>query len=142
MGNIKYFRTIYNQYCKEIPKNLQIPKGQCKNILKKLSAKVIIRVFDAEEVKIPIIGTIRVKKIKQKYSKNKLKVDWATTKKEGKKVYHLNEHRSGYFYRIMWRRNNNIKGINLYSFIAERHHFKRPLGKILKIDFTKDFFED
>lgn len=140
-GNTRNIKDLYNNYTKTTIKGLQLSKEQFKRILGKFSTKVIDRVFDAEEVKIPIIGTLRVKKIKQKYKENKLKIDWAETKKQGKKIYHLNEHRGGYYYKIMWR-TNNIKGTRLYSFTANRKYFTRPLGKLLKTDLSKDFFED
>jgi nucleoid DNA-binding protein len=139
---ILYFNDLFNYYTKNTIKDLVLPKEQCKNILKKLSSKIINKVFDAEEVKLPIIGSIRVKKIKHYFEHNKLKINWAETKKANKVVYHTNDHRDGYFYRIIWRRNNRVKGINIYSFTPERYNVKRKLSKILKTDFTKDFFMD
>lgn len=52
--------------------------------------------------------TIRKKKLKPKKIFNgktyiNLKIDWAKTKKEGKYIYHTNEHSDGYNYRWIWK---------------------------------------
>lgn len=141
MKNTRGIVELYTNYTSNTIKDLQVSKDQFKRILSKFSSKVISKVFDAEEVKLPIIGTLRVKKIKQKYKDGKLKIDWQATKKAGKKIYHLNEHRNGYYYKIIWR-TCNIKGTRLYSFKPERYHFTRPLSKLLKTDLSKDFFLD
>ncbi len=139
MSNTRHINTLYENYSTNTIKGLVIPKEQFKKIIGKFSILVADKLMDAEEVKLPIIGTLRIKKIKQKYKDNKLKIDFNATKLAGKTIFHTNDHRDGYFYRLVWRR-NKIKGNRLYSFIPERYHIKRRLAKILKTDFTKDFF--
>lgn len=139
MSNNRGIVNLYENYCKTTVKGLEVSKEQFKRILKRFSILVIDKVLDAEEVKIPIIGTLRVKKVKQNFAINKLKIDWAETKKIGKKVYHLNEDRDGYFYRYSWRR-NAITNIKYYSFVPEKWHVRRRLPKFLKANPGKDFF--
>ena len=62
--------------------------------------------------------------------KNKLKIDWAASKKLGKRIYHLNDHTGGYKYRFYWTK-GIIKNITAYSFIPTRTN-TRTLAGILK----------
>jgi len=133
--------SLFESYQKNTITGLQVPKDQFRRVIGRFSNLVIDKVLDAEEVKIPIIGTLRVKKVKQNFSNNKLKIDWAETKKANKKVYHLNDDRNGYFYRYSWRK-NKIKGISYYSFAPERWCVKRRLAKLLKENKNIDFFEN
>lgn len=141
MGLNRNIVDLYKYYKNSTINELQVDKDTYKKIVKSFSAKVIKSLFEAEEVKLPIVGTLRIKKIKQKYNPNRMKKDYVLSKKIGKTVYFTNEHRNGYFYAIKWRK-SNIKNISYYSFIGERHHLKRPLSKILQTDFSKDFFEN
>ncbi len=77
---------LYTIYCKNTIPGLQVPKDQFKRVLKRFSVLVIDKVLDAEEVKIPIIGTLRVKKVKQSFLPTKMKIDYQATKKAGKKA--------------------------------------------------------
>lgn len=131
--------SLYEIYCKNTVEGLIIQKKQFVKILKRFNKLVIDKVLEAEEVKIPIIGTLRVQKIKQNYKKEKLKVDWAETKRLGKRIYHLNEDRGGYYYAYKWRK-NKIHGISYYSFIPAKYTVKRRLPKFLKENPEKDFY--
>ena len=88
--------------------------------------------ISSEEMRLPYrLGTIRVKKSKMKYDdKNKLKIDWAASKKLGKRIYHLNDHTGGYKYRFYWTK-GIVKNITAYSFIPTRTNTRR-LASILK----------
>ncbi len=131
--------VLYDIYCKNTVPGLQVPKEQFKNILKKFSVLLTDKVLDAEEVKLPIIGTLRVKKVKQSYLPTKMKIDYQATKLAGKKVYHLNDDRNGHFYRFSWKK-SRITNIRYYSFVPERWHLKRRLCHLLKTEMSKDFF--
>lgn len=49
------------------------------------------------------LGTICIVKYKPKtYTDKSLSVDYKTSKEEGKRIYHLNEHSNGYKYRLFW----------------------------------------
>lgn len=49
------------------------------------------------------LGSICIVKYKPKsYTPKSLSIDYKTSKEEGKKIYHLNEHSNGYKYRLYW----------------------------------------
>ena len=87
------------------------------------------------------LGVLRVKKSKMNYKdKNKLKVDWKTSKEANKIVYHLNDHTNGYKFRFWWEKRGPIKNLSVYSFTPIRE-YKRLLSSILKDkNRTIDYF--
>ena len=101
----------------------------CDEFNKLLIDEILI---SSEEIRLPYrLGTIRIKKSKMKYDdKNKLKIDWAASKKLGKRIYHLNDHTGGYKYRFYWTK-GIVKNITAYSFIPTRTNTRR-LASILK----------
>ena len=101
----------------------------CDEFNKLLIDEILI---SSEEIRLPYrLGTIRIKKSKMKYDdKNKLKIDWAASKKLGKRIYHLNDHTGGYKYRFYWTK-GIVKNITAYSFIPTRTN-TRSLASILK----------
>ena len=137
---------LYQNYSNDpnILQELKVPKETFKKVIKSFSKKVLDTVLlDSEEIKLPIIGSLRIKKIKQNLGKqlkyNKLRVDWKRTKETGYKVYHINEHRNGYYYRFYWNKNKFLNR-SFYSFYSERWNAKRRLPKILKTT-SIDYFE-
>lgn len=86
------------------------------------------------------MGSLSVKKYKQKFNKKKLRVDWARTKAVGKRMYHLNEHRDGYRYFFHWEKVAGVPNISAYNFFPSRGCW-RELGKILLTDPSKDYME-
>ena len=130
----------YDNYSKTVIGGLVVDKKTFKKILSRFSILVVDKVLEAEEVKIPILGTLRIQKKKQDLTKNKLKIDWAETKRTGKLMYHTNDNRNGYYYRTSWRK-TNVAYSNYYSFVPERWYFKRRLKKLLK-ETKADFFEN
>jgi nucleoid DNA-binding protein len=131
----------YDYYCKNTVSGLQVDKKQFRRVLGRFSILVADKLMEAEEVKLPIIGTLRIKKKKMNFLTNKLKIDFKATKEAGKKIYHLNEDRNNYFYKFCWRK-ARIQNIGFYSFVPERYSMKRRLAKLLKTDNSKDFFEN
>lgn len=85
---------------------------------------------------------IAKKKLQYLSSKGKpcLSVNWAESKRLGKKVHLFNEDRDGYVYRFFWNKGPHHKGINWYKFVVSRKN-KRNLAKVLKQDKSTDFFE-
>lgn len=78
------------------------------------------------------LGTLRICKTKMNYSdKNKLKVDWKTSREAGKVVYHLNDHTNGYRFRFWWEKKGPIQNLAFYSFTPTRE-YKRLLSSVLK----------
>ena len=148
-------RDIYKKYKKEVDKNIQVDYNTFNKVMKLFGEKVISKILnESEEVKIPCaLGTLSVRKSKLRLNYNMynngvggvtlsktchLKPDWAETKKRGKIVYHLNEHRDGYKYRFLWKR-GKVNNITAYSLVPLRVH-KRALAFILKNRPERDYF--
>ena len=133
---------IYNYYKDTVLPELQVDKQTFRKICDEFNKLIIDEILvNSEEVRLPYrLGTIRVKKTKMKYDdKNKLKIDWAASKKLGKRIYHLNDHTGGYKYRFYWTK-GIVKNITAYSFIPTRTN-TRTLASILKDkDRQLDYF--
>mgnify|MGYP001210628413 CR=1 FL=1 len=85
------------------------------------------------------MGYFRIIKRKLSYS-HKIAIDWDTTNKIGKKVYHLNDHTHGYKYIFKWNKRNLIfKYCNLYRLVITRTH-KRRLASLIKAG--QDYYEE
>ena len=123
----------YKYYKENTIEELQVPKQEYRKICDEFNKLFIDEILiSSEEMRLPYrLGTIRVKKSKMKYDdKNKLKVDWAASKKIGKRIYHLNDHTGGYKYRFYWTK-GIVKNITAYAFIPTRTNTRR-LAQILK----------
>jgi hypothetical protein len=84
------------------------------------------------------LGYLRVVKQKIHYD-HKIAIDWGTTNKVGKRVYHLNDHTRGYKYLFRWTKTNVLtKYAKLYRLVMTRDH-KRHLAKLIK--GGQDYFE-
>jgi hypothetical protein len=60
---------------------------------------------------------------KKKVILDKLRVDWESTKKNDRKMYHLNKHSDGYFFKFFWdKRSGTRTGGNIYKFYPNREH--------------------
>jgi hypothetical protein len=114
-------RALYRTICMEFNRLLS------ENIMK-----------EALEFKIPAnLGALRVKKIKGNKTR---RVDWKTTKKHNTKVYHLNFHTDGYYYKWFWHKKRAIfTNKSAYSFTPTRYN-KRTLAGLLKTNQV-EFFE-
>ena len=124
---------VYEYYKKEVIPELQVDKQLFRKICDDFNKLLIEKILlDSEEIRFPYrLGTVRIKKSKMKYDdKNKLKIDWAASRKLGKRIYHLNDHTGGYKYRFYWTK-GIIKNIKAYSFIPTRTN-TRTLASILK----------
>ena len=133
---------VYKYYKDNVIPELQVDKQMFRKICDEFNKLVIDEILvNSEEVRLPYrLGTIRVKKSKMKYDdKNKLKIDWAASRKLGKRIYHLNDHTGGYKYRFYWTK-GIVKNITAYSFIPTRTN-TRTLASILKDkDRQLDYF--
>lgn len=124
---------IYKYYTKEVIKELQVDRKLFRKICDEFNKLLIDEILiNSEEIRLPYrLGTLKVKKSKMKYDdKNKLKIDWAASRKSKKKIYHLNDHTGGYKYRFYWSK-GIVKNISAYSFIPTRTN-TRTLASILK----------
>tara|TARA_Y100001938_G_C8101512_1_gene442127 strand:+ start:639 stop:1103 length:465 start_codon:yes stop_codon:yes gene_type:complete len=124
---------VYKKYKEDVIPELQVDKKLFRKICDDFNRMLIEEILlNSEEVRLPYrLGTVRIKKSKMKYDdKNKLKIDWAASRKLGKRIYHLNDHTGGYKYRFYWTK-GIIKNITAYSFIPTRTN-TRTLAGILK----------
>jgi len=133
---------VYKYYKKTIIPELQVDKQTFRKICDEFNKLIIEEILtNSEEIRFPYrLGTLRIKKSKMKYDdKNKLKIDWAASRKLGKRIYHLNDHTGGYKYRFYWTK-GIVKNITAYSFIPTRTN-TRTLASILKDkDRQLDYF--
>ena len=124
---------VYTHYKNIVIPELQVDKQKFRKICDEFNKLLIDEILvNSEEMRLPYrLGTIRIKKSKMKYDdKNKLKIDWAASRKLGKRIYHLNDHTGGYKYRFYWTK-GIVKNITAYSFIPTRTN-TRTLAGILK----------
>ena len=124
---------IYMYYKNNTIPELQVSKKEFRKICDEFNKLIIDEILiSSEEIRMPYrLGTVRVKKSKMKYDdKNKLKIDWAASRKLGKRIYHLNDHTGGYKYRFYWTK-GIVKNVTAYSFIPTRTN-TRTLAGILK----------
>jgi hypothetical protein len=124
---------VYKKYKEDVIPELQVDKKLFRKICDDFNRMLIEEILlNSEEVRLPYrLGTVRIKKSKMKYDdKNKLKIDWAASRKLGKRIYHLNDHTGGYKYRFYWTK-GIVKNITAYSFIPTRTN-TRNLASILK----------
>ena len=133
---------VYKHYTQEVIKELQVDRKLFRKICDEFNKLLIDEILiSSEEIRFPYrLGTIKVKKSKMKYDdKNKLKIDWAASRKLGKRIYHLNDHTGGYKYRFYWTK-GIVKNVTAYSFIPTRTN-TRSLASILKDkDRELDYF--
>lgn len=135
-------RDVYKFYVNEVGKENALPYTTFRKLNDEKSKLVVEKVLlETETYKIPCnLGEVRISKRKLNVTNRILKVDWATTKKIGKKVYHLNEHRNGYRYKILWSKTKSkIENKTVYHFKPCRK-FTRQLAYILKNKPEIDYF--
>lgn len=135
-------RDAYKFYKKNTIKELQsdykIYRSVCDDYNKALVDKMLDK---SGEIKLFVrLGFMRVKKTKMNFTdKNTLSVDWQSSKKFKKRMYHMNDHTGGYKYRFYWKR-GAVKNITAYAFIPTRTNARR-LASILKDkDRELDYF--
>lgn len=95
---------IYKAYCKENAP-VDMPYFRFKRILDSFNELIRQDVLERSEgFKMPLgLGYICIGKYKpKKYDSKSLSVDYKSSKEEGVRVYHLNEHSNGYKYRMFW----------------------------------------
>lgn len=96
---------IYRAYSKI---NGEVPYVRYKRIIDRFNEIIKEEVLEGSKpFKMPYgLGLICIVKYKPKsYTPKSLSVDYKSSKEEGKKIYHLNEHSNGYKYRLYWSKN-------------------------------------
>lgn len=89
--------------------------------------------LESKEIKLPCrLGTIQIIKHQPKeFTGKSLRIDYKSSKEEGKVIYFLNEHSSGWKYRFYWSKKDClVKNKIQYQFIATRAN-KRDLAAII-----------
>jgi hypothetical protein len=130
-------REAFAQYKGELPSSVY------RQIIKFYYKKVIDAIiFDNLNYHINNIGDILIIKKKPKLNvkdgklMHGLPVDWKATKSHGKVIYHTNNNRYGYIFRIKFKK-LGFKNSSIYKFKPERWNFKRYLANILKNEDIK-----
>ena len=124
----------YKEYRKENPEDsgFSLSKIDYRNICIAFNQRLSDGIIEqANEFNVPgRLGLIKIKKFPTR--NNSMRVDWAQTKKYNKKIYHLNMHTDGYYYKWMWhKRDACFINKSVYSFIAPRKA-KRKMAGLLK----------
>lgn len=146
-------KDIYTTYLKETPASIQVPYDVFSSIIKEFNTELVqCLITSSEGVELPYrLGQIRVRKCKVNLSrKDTLIPDWYNTnklwesnqkaKEEKKLLYHLNEHRGGFKYKIYWDKSlSKLKNKSFYFFIPTRE-FKRNLAHVLKNNLEIDYY--
>lgn len=94
---------MYKAWLKETDSD--VPYFRFKRILDRFNKSVRDTILERSEgFKMPLgLGLVCIGKYKPKtYTDKSLSVDYKSSKEEGKKIYHLNEHSGGYKYRLYW----------------------------------------
>jgi len=145
--------SIYSLYTDEVLEGLQVNYKVYSEILNDFNKELVkTLLYDSAEVKFPCnLGSLRVRKRKINLKKpNKLSPDWKATKdlweenEEAKLnkqlVYHLNDHRNGYKYKLYWDKSiARVKNKTVYYFKPARD-LSRELAYILKNEFEIDYY--
>lgn len=146
-------KDLYEYYQEKVQPELQVPYSVYTSILKEFNLELVESIINTSEgIKLPCnLGFIRVRKKKVNLAKKESLIpDWGQTNKlwaanpEAKKkktiVYHLNEHRGGYKYKIFWdKKKQMLKNKTFYYFIPTRA-FKRNLASVLKNNLEIDYY--
>ena len=116
----------------------ELPSSVYRKVIQTYYKKVIDAIiFDNLEYKFHRLGHIYLAKVKPKIEmwesgiKPTLPIDWKATKSHGKIIYHMNENKYGYVFRIKFNK-MRFKNAMIYRFIPERWNFKRYLSSILQ----------
>lgn len=104
--NKKSYTTadMYTAYCNE-NNNIEVSYLRFKSIIDSFNKIIKETILNRSEgFKMPLgLGFVCVVKYKPKsYNSKSLSVDYKSSKEEGVRVYHLNEHSGGYKYRLYW----------------------------------------
>lgn len=108
--------TIYDFYQDFEDKN--VTKEKYINVLKDFFSIMVKKIIvDRKRVNLPFnLNVHRIQKVKQNKSKTP-KIDFNKSKQYGVKVYHLNTHSSGFYFRWCWEKGYSlIKNKKMYKF--------------------------
>lgn len=89
---------------------------------------------NCKEVRLPCrLGYLSIIKHKPKtYTNRSLRIDYGESKKQGKMIFHLNEHTNEYKYRFYWDKKNMITTNKTHYQLIMTRANKRRLATLLK----------
>jgi hypothetical protein len=134
-------RESYQSFCKDHPQ-IKMSFELFKQIIYTINEVYASFVLEGEKIKLPQgFGSIAInkkKQVKKIVVKGKekmcLAIDWNESRKQGKKIYHLNAHTDGYRYKWFWfKAEAFLPDIYLWGFNATRIG-SRTLAKYLKME--------
>ena len=114
--------------------NTDVSYSRFKRILDSFNNYVIDCIFeDSKMFKMPYgLGVICIVKYKPKsYADQSLSVDYKSSKEEGKRIYHLNEHSNGYKYRLYWSKVPKIFSARYKYQLCMVRENKRHLAQLI-----------
>lgn len=142
--NSSKFKRFISKFGVEKSDRLRVSQEKFSEIFTDYLKECNKKLLNNEPVRLPCnFGEIRIVKIKARYhnkdGKIILPVNWAETKRLGKKVYFTNDNRENYVYRYKWFKRGLHKSVRWYKFIPTRTN-KRSLKQYLT-DKSNDFSE-
>ena len=134
-------KETYRTFCSKFP-NYKLSFEKYKKIIYKYNTLLASHILETgDKIKLPYgLGNLTIGKYKPaKFKATKdgrqilnLPIDWAETKKQGKKIYHMNYHTDGYKFHWLWRwQEARIKCSYIWTFKINRVH-SRMLKNYLK----------
>lgn len=139
-------KDMYELYIQEVDEDSpyyvswQDYKSICNDMFKEMSRRIL---EEAAEIQLPFrLGSVYiVKKLPKTWTTKSLRVDFCSTMKYGKTIYHLNDHSNGFKFRFKWNKSKAlVKNKSFYVFKATRGN-NRELASLIKSG-KMDYFED
>lgn len=126
--------NLYDEYVKQHKDTpFMVDKATYKELTTIFNSRVADYIIEGKEWTIPGRGgRLQIKKSKMSFTKNKLPIDWALSRKYDKIIYHTNQHTNNYVAKFMWeKRTSNLKNKCIYQFSPMRK-LQRRLSAVLK----------
>lgn len=140
-------KDAHSWYNKSVVESYKVSQKVYLKVLRAYNKMITDAILnESETLKLPSgLGYLRIIKKKIRFNedtkKNVLSVDWNTSLKINKIVYHLNKHRDGHRYKWYWNKTKmKITNGVAYRFNPTRQ-LSRRLAKILKTDRSIDYYE-
>ena len=123
---------IYRDYVKK--NDVELNYARYKRIIDEFNKVVKEDILErSQPFKMPYgLGAICIVKYKPKgYTDKSLSVDYKSSKEEGKRIYHLNEHSNGYKYRLYWSKVPNVFSARYKYQLCMVRENKRHLAQLI-----------
>ena len=124
---------IYKAYCSDNDA-VEVPYERFRRILDAVNGNIQQRVLERSKCfKLPLgLGYICIVKYKPKqFNKQSLSPDYKSSKEEGMRIYHLNEHSGGYKYRLFWSKQHNTQPYRYKYQLSLTRTNKRYLAQLI-----------